>query len=52
MAELLEFRNVTKTYSRGLLSKTSTTALGNVSLKIAENQPTVVTVAVSSAEMQ
>jgi len=45
MSDLLEFRNVTKTYSRGLLSKTSTTALGNVSFKLAENEPTVMTVA-------
>jgi len=45
MADLLEFRNVTKVYSRGLLSKTSTTALNNVSLKLDENEPTVLTVA-------
>jgi oligopeptide/dipeptide ABC transporter ATP-binding protein len=45
MADLLEFKNVTKTYSRGLLSRTSTTALNNVSLKLAEDQPTIMTVA-------
>jgi oligopeptide/dipeptide ABC transporter ATP-binding protein len=45
MANLLEFRNVTKVYSRGLLSKTSTIALNDVSLKLEENQPTVLTVA-------
>lgn len=45
MTELLEFRNVTKTYSRGLISQSSTTALSNVSLKIGEEEPTIVTVA-------
>ncbi len=45
MGELLELRNVTKVYSRGVLAKTSTTALYNVSLKLAENQPTILTVA-------
>ena len=45
MADLLEFKNVTKVYSRGLLSRVSTTALNNVSLKLEENQPTVLTVA-------
>jgi oligopeptide/dipeptide ABC transporter ATP-binding protein len=45
MAELLEFKNVTKVYSRGLLSRTSTTALNNISLKLNENEPTIMTVA-------
>jgi peptide/nickel transport system ATP-binding protein len=45
MAELLEFKNVTKVYSRGLLSKSSTTALANVSLKLDDDNPTIVTVA-------
>jgi oligopeptide/dipeptide ABC transporter ATP-binding protein len=45
MAELIEFKNVTKVYSRGLLSKTSTTALNNVSLKLDDTEPTIVTVA-------
>lgn len=45
MAELLEFRNVTKVYSRGLLTRTSTTALNDVSLKLIENEPTILTVA-------
>jgi oligopeptide/dipeptide ABC transporter ATP-binding protein len=45
MADLLEFKNVTKVYSRGLLSKTSTTALNNVSLKLDQNEPTIMTVA-------
>lgn len=45
MTDLLELRKVTKVYSRGLLSQTSTTALANVSLKLDEDQPTIVTVA-------
>ena len=45
MADLLEFKNVTKTYSRGLLSKTSTTALSNISLKVDDGKPTIVTIA-------
>jgi peptide/nickel transport system ATP-binding protein len=45
MPDLLELRNITKVYSRGLLSRSSTTALNNVSLKIDENEPTIVTVA-------
>lgn len=45
MSELMELRNVTKTYSRGLLSRVSTTALNNVSLKLESDQPTIVTVA-------
>ena len=45
MADLLEFKNVTKTYTRGMLSKTSTTALSNLSLKLDDNQPTIVTIA-------
>lgn len=45
MTELLEFRNVTKTYSRGLISRTSTIALNNVSLKLNQEDPTIVTIA-------
>ncbi len=45
MADLLEFINVTKAYSRGLLSKTSTTALANMSLKLDDEKPTIMTVA-------
>ncbi len=45
MAELLEFKDVTKVYSRGLLSKSSTTALANVSLKLDEDNPTIMTIA-------
>jgi peptide/nickel transport system ATP-binding protein len=45
MAELLEFKNVTKVYSRGVLAKRYTTALSDVSLKLDENEPTIMTVA-------
>jgi len=45
MSDLLEFKNVTKTYSRGLLSRVSTTALNDISLKLETEQPTIMTVA-------
>ncbi|RPH61831.1 MAG: ABC transporter ATP-binding protein [Chloroflexi bacterium] len=45
MSDLLELKNVTKTYSRGLLSRISTTALNDVSLKLEVEQPTIMTVA-------
>jgi len=45
MSDLLELKNVTKVYSRGLLSSASTTALSNVSLKLESEQPTIMTVA-------
>src|SRR5215212_7971242 len=45
MASLLEFKNVTKVYSRGVLSKSSTTALNNVSITLDQNEPTIMTVA-------
>jgi peptide/nickel transport system ATP-binding protein len=45
MTDLLELKNVSKIYSRGLLSRVSTTALNNVSLKMDAEQPTVMTVA-------
>lgn len=45
MAPLLELRNVSKIYSRGVLNKTSNTALSNVSLTLQENEPTIMTVA-------
>jgi oligopeptide/dipeptide ABC transporter ATP-binding protein len=45
MAELLEFKNVTKIYSRGVLTKTSTSALTNVSLTLDDSTPTIMTVA-------
>jgi oligopeptide/dipeptide ABC transporter ATP-binding protein len=45
MADLLEFRDVTKVFSRGLLTKTSTTALANLSFKLDDDKPTIITVA-------
>jgi peptide/nickel transport system ATP-binding protein len=45
MADLLEFKNVTKVYSRGLLNKIQMTALNDVSLRLDENEPTILTVA-------
>ncbi|BCX05394.1 MAG: peptide ABC transporter ATP-binding protein [Candidatus Roseilinea sp.] len=45
MTPLLEFRNVTKIYTKGLLSRAATTALDDVSLKIEDDQPTILTVA-------
>ncbi len=45
MAELLEFKNVTKVYSRGVLNKTTTSALNNVSLTLHQDEPTILTVA-------
>jgi len=45
MAELLEFKNVTKVYSRGMLTKSSTTALNDVSLTLEQGEPTILTVA-------
>ena len=45
MAPLLELHNVTKIYSRGVISKSSNIALNNVSLTLNENEPTILTVA-------
>lgn len=45
MTPLLDFKNVTKVYSRGVLSKTSTVALNDVSLHLVQEQPTIMTVA-------
>src|SRR5258706_13191071 len=45
MSDLLELKNITKTSSRGLLSRVSTTALNNVSLKLESEQSTIMTVA-------
>jgi oligopeptide/dipeptide ABC transporter ATP-binding protein len=45
MANLLEIKNVTKTFTRGLLSRSSTTALKDVSLELQEEKPTILTVA-------
>jgi len=45
MADLLELVNVRKVYTRGLISRTSTVALDGVSLKLKEDDPTILTVA-------
>ena len=45
MADLLELKNVSKIYSRGLLTQVSTTALNNISLRLDDAQPTIMTVA-------
>jgi peptide/nickel transport system ATP-binding protein len=45
MVPLLELRNVSKVYARGLINKVSTTALSNITLSIEEQTPTIMTVA-------
>jgi peptide/nickel transport system ATP-binding protein len=45
MAPLLELRNVGKTYSKGLISKSSTVALEGLSLTLDADKPTILTVA-------
>src|SRR5947208_14056348 len=45
MTALMEFKNVSKVFSRGLLSRSSTTALANLSLRIEAEEPTILTVA-------
>ena len=45
MANLLELRNVSKTYSRGLINAKSTVALQDISLTLKEDEPTIMTVA-------
>jgi oligopeptide/dipeptide ABC transporter ATP-binding protein len=45
MANLLELRDVSKTYTQGLINATSTTALQGVSLTLKEDAPTIMTVA-------
>ncbi len=45
MTALIELKNVSKVYSRGLLSRTTTTALHNLSLGLDQEQPTILTVA-------
>ena len=45
MANLLELRNVSKTYSRGLINAKSSVALQDISLTLKEDEPTIMTVA-------
>jgi oligopeptide/dipeptide ABC transporter ATP-binding protein len=45
MANLLELRNVSKTYTQGLINPKSTIALQDISLTLKEDEPTILTVA-------
>lgn len=45
VSALVEVRNVTKVYTSGTLSKTSVTALKNISLTLAEDEPSILAVA-------
>jgi oligopeptide/dipeptide ABC transporter ATP-binding protein len=45
MAALLEVRNVSKAYARGVIGPKSTVALANFSLRLEEDRPTILTVA-------
>lgn len=45
MSHLLELRNVSKVYSRGLINAEQTTALRDISLTLREEDPTILTVA-------
>jgi oligopeptide/dipeptide ABC transporter ATP-binding protein len=45
MTNLLELRNISKTYSQGLINAKSTTALQDVSLTLKEDEPTIMAVA-------
>ena len=45
MQKLMELKNITKIYSKGLISQESTVALNDVSLDLYEEDPTILTVA-------
>ncbi len=45
MANLLELRNVSKTYTQGVINAKSTVALQDISLTLKEDEPTIMTVA-------
>src|SRR5450432_4035783 len=45
MANLLELRNVSKVYSRGLLNTKWTPALEEITLTLREDEPTILTIA-------
>jgi oligopeptide/dipeptide ABC transporter ATP-binding protein len=45
MSSLMELRKVTKIYSHGLVARTTTVALSDVSLTVREEEPTIMTVA-------
>ena len=45
MSDLLELRNVSKIYQRGLINAKATVALRDISLRLSESEPTIMTVA-------
>lgn len=45
MSNLLELKNVSKVYQRGLVNTKATVALNNISLTLKEEEPTILTVA-------
>ncbi len=45
MSDLLELRNVSKIYQRGLINAKATVALRDISLRLSETEPTIMTVA-------
>ena len=45
MTNLLELRNISKVYSRGLINTKSATALEGISLTLREDEPTILTIA-------
>jgi len=45
VANLLELRNVSKVYSRGLITTKSTSALSDITLTLREDEPTILTIA-------
>ena len=45
MSNLLELKNVSKVYQRGLVNTKATVALNNISLTLKEDEPTILTVA-------
>ena len=45
MANLLELKNISKVYSRGLINAKATIALRDISLTLREDEPTIMTVA-------
>src|SRR6202790_811863 len=45
MANLLELKNISKVYSRGLINAKSTSALHDITLTLREEEPTILTIA-------
>ena len=45
VANLLELRNISKVYSRGLINAKSATALSDISLTLRQDEPTILTIA-------